>query len=111
MDFAIPSSTQKQICRGQPDSFIQNAKNLYIGRQFSDIVFEVEGEEIPAHKAILAYRCDYFMKMFTSNWRLHNFGWLNSLIGGMSESHSAKVSIPNMKSHIFKGIILRIDRF
>jgi len=90
LSFAVSSSTKKQICRDQPDSFIQHSKNLYNGRLFADITFEVEGEEIPAHKAILAYRSSYFMKMFTS---------------GMSESHSTRISIPNIKSHIFKALL------
>jgi len=67
---------------------------LYNSKLFPDIVFEVEGEEIPAHKALLAYRSDYFMKMFTS----------------VSESNSSKIPISNMKSHIFKGISF-IDDF
>jgi len=90
LSFDVPPSTKKQICRDQPDSFIQHSKNLYNGRLFADITFEVEGEDIPAHKAILAYRSSYFMKMFTS---------------GMSESHNTRISIPNMKSHIFKALL------
>jgi len=90
LSFVVPSAGNKQICRDQPDGFIQHSKNLYDGRLFADITFEVEGEEIPAHKAILAYRSSYFMKMFTS---------------GMSESHSTKISIPNVKSHIFKALL------
>lgn len=32
----------------------------------SDIVFEVENEEIHAHKIILACRCEYFKALCTS---------------------------------------------
>jgi len=91
LSFVIPSATKKQVCRDQLESFIQHCKNLYNERLFADITFEVEGEDIPAHKAILAYRSSYFMKMFTS---------------GMSESHSTRIAIPNIKPHIFKGIYL-----
>jgi len=90
LSFVVPSSAKKQKCRDQPDSFIQHSKNLYDGRLFADIIFEVEGEDIPAHKAILAYRSRYFMKMFTS---------------GMSESHSTRIAIPNIKSPIFKALL------
>jgi len=41
-------------------------KGLFNNSLFHDVVFEIEGEEIPAHKALLARRSDYFMKMFTS---------------------------------------------
>jgi len=61
-----PSPSGKDICKDQAESFIQDTKNLYDGRLFHDVIFEVEGEQIPAHKAILASRSDYFMKMFTS---------------------------------------------
>jgi hypothetical protein len=33
---------------------------------FTDIIFEVENEEIAAHRAILAGGCRYFYNMFTS---------------------------------------------
>jgi len=67
INFASPSpSGSKDICKDKPENFIQEFKNLYDGRLFPDVVFEVEGEHIPAHKALLAYRSDYFMKMFTS---------------------------------------------
>jgi len=56
----------KTICKNQPGSLERDYKRLYDERRFSDVIFEVEGEEIPAHKTILAYRSDYFMKMFTS---------------------------------------------
>jgi len=91
LNVVVSASTKKQKkCKGQPEGFLQNSKSLFTGKLFTDVTFEVEGEEIPAHKAILAYHCDYFMKMFTS---------------GMSESHEAKISIPNMKSLIFKAIL------
>ncbi len=61
-----PSTGGKDLCKDQAENFIQDTKNLYNGRLFHDVVFEVEGEQIPAHKAILAHRSDYFMKMFTS---------------------------------------------
>lgn len=33
---------------------------------FSDITFSIEGEKVPAHKAILATQCKYFSAMFQS---------------------------------------------
>jgi len=61
-----PSVDGKTLCKDQAENFIQHTKNLFSGKLFPDVVFEVEGEEIPAHKAILASRSNYFMKMFTS---------------------------------------------
>jgi len=57
---------RKEKCKDQPENLLKDFKNLYDGKLFPDVVFEVEGEEIPAHKAILACRSQYFMKMFTS---------------------------------------------
>jgi len=58
---------------------------------FTDVVFEVEGREISAHKSILAYRSQYFMSLF---------------IGGGQE---AKVQIPDIKADLFRGdFFLRI---
>ena len=61
-----PSANGKEICKDQAENFIQDMKNLSNSRLFPDVAFEVKGEEIPAHKAILASRSSYFMKMFTS---------------------------------------------
>jgi len=102
LNFVTPSVNGKEVCKDQEENFIQDIKNLFSRKLFPDVVFEVEGEEIPAHKAILAYRSGYFMKMFTSK-RVNFEGNILREIGGMSESHSAKISIPHMKSHIFKG--------
>ena len=63
---SVASPSGKDICKDQPDELIRNLKNLANSRLFPDVVFKVGGEEIPAHKAILAHRSDYFMKMFTS---------------------------------------------
>ena len=57
---------KKEICIDQSEDFMKDSKSLYETRIFPDITFEVSGEEIPAHKAILASRSNYFMKMFTS---------------------------------------------
>ena len=83
-NFISQSLSGKSLCKDQGESLIQDAKSLYNSRLFPDVVFEVEGEEIPAHRALLAYRSDYFMKLF--------------------ESSGSKIPISNIKSHIFKGI-------
>lgn len=36
------------------------------GREFCDITLILDGQPIPAHKAILAARCGYFEAMFRS---------------------------------------------
>ena len=61
-----PSFNGKTLCKEQAENLIQDMKNLYNSRLFPDVIFEIGGEEIPAHKTILASRSDYFMKMFTS---------------------------------------------
>jgi len=44
-------------------------KSLVNNKNFADIVFEVEGKPIYAHKCILAARSKYFRNMFKSNMR------------------------------------------
>eukprot|EP01059_Diplonema_ambulator_P029321 TRINITY_DN48668_c0_g1_i1.p1 TRINITY_DN48668_c0_g1~~TRINITY_DN48668_c0_g1_i1.p1 ORF type:complete len:206 (+),score=28.52 TRINITY_DN48668_c0_g1_i1:28-618(+) len=39
---------------------------LFGEKMFADVVIEVQGEEIPAHKCILAATCQYFNDLFTS---------------------------------------------
>lgn len=37
-----------------------------IGYEFCDITLLLDGEQIPAHKSVLAARCGYFEAMFRS---------------------------------------------
>lgn len=37
-----------------------------VGNEFCDIVLELDGSAIPAHKSVLAARCTYFEAMFRS---------------------------------------------
>jgi hypothetical protein len=41
-------------------------QNLLFNNLLSDIIFEVENEEIYAHRVILATRCEYFKTLCTS---------------------------------------------
>jgi len=50
----------------KPENSINSGEKAMEEEKFTDITFEVQGEEIKAHKAILAQRCKYFEKMFTS---------------------------------------------
>jgi hypothetical protein len=52
---------------GQP--LAHDLNELVNSSQFSDIAFEVGGERIVAHKAILVSRSQYFQAMFTNSLR------------------------------------------
>lgn len=41
-------------------------QDLLLDESYADVVFEVAGEELRAHVAILAARCDHFRRMFRS---------------------------------------------
>jgi hypothetical protein len=61
-------------------------QNLLFNPMLSDITFEVEKEEIKAHKIILASRCEYFKALCT---------------GSLQESE--KVQIQDTRVPVFKG--------
>jgi len=44
----------------------QQMKSLFADSGYYDVKFKVEGQEISAYKGILAARCSYFAKMFSS---------------------------------------------
>uniref|UniRef100_A0A7E4VHW2 BTB domain-containing protein n=1 Tax=Panagrellus redivivus TaxID=6233 RepID=A0A7E4VHW2_PANRE len=44
--------------------------DLYLNEEYSDVVFVVEGENIPAHRNILGQRCSIFKAMFQTNSEL-----------------------------------------
>ncbi len=45
----------------------QRTKCLLYDKLFYDAIFEVQGEEVHAHRAILAAASVYFFDLFTSN--------------------------------------------
>lgn len=68
------------------DSWSKDIAKLYLSESFADVHFLVENEKIPAHKAILAARSEYFRAL---------------LFGNMSESYTNEIelsiSLSNMK--------------
>jgi len=49
-----------------PDSVCSDLKGLLNDESYADVIFVVDGEELRAHVAILAARCEYFRDMFRS---------------------------------------------
>jgi speckle-type POZ protein len=60
---------------------------------FSDVVFVIEGEHIPAHRSILAARSPVFRSMFTN---------------GMRESTEGTIHIPDIDKQLFQEMLSHI---
>jgi len=58
--------------------------------KFADITFAIQGEEIKAHKSVLAARSPYFRNMFDAN---------------MVENASGKIEVPDADSKAFRGML------
>lgn len=65
--------------------------SLFQDQLFSDVAFNVQGVQIPAHKAILAARCEQFKAMFTSELR---------------EANANEIIISDTRPDVFKGKIV-----
>lgn len=71
------------------NSFV--AKDLFFNKTFlSDVEFLVEGVAIPAHKIVLATRCDVLEAMLT---------------GGFSETNTHQIEIPEVSSDTFLAML------
>ncbi len=57
-----------QVSQSESSSFWATLPQLLDQKLFSDIVFKVQGQEFPANKIVLAAKCPFFHKMFTSNF-------------------------------------------
>jgi hypothetical protein len=44
-------------------------KNALGSPLFSDVIFEVEGRDVPCHKVVITSRCPQFQAMFLSGMR------------------------------------------
>lgn len=57
----------KKTIQGEKSNYFSTIKKFLFSKDNSNVIFEVEGHEIPAHKTVLAMRNLYFNQMFTSN--------------------------------------------
>jgi len=81
--------------------FEDQIKRMYAEKLFCDISFEVEGKKFEAHKGILASRSQYFTNMFNSK---ETIKYKNSTgLGGMIESQTDTIPVPDVKAHVFEG--------
>jgi hypothetical protein len=72
-----------------PEStLVQDLLKILTLGYFSDVVFLVEGQKVPANKCILATRCEYFEKMLNA---------------GMKEAKEGVITLPDIKLATFKG--------
>ena len=55
--------------KGNERNYISQMKLALIDNAYSDVVFQIEGEEVQAHKIVLAMRCPYFDHMFSSSFK------------------------------------------
>ena len=67
-------------------TYTSQMRGIVNEEEFSDVTFIVENQEVYAHRAILAQRCDHFAAMFRS---------------GMRESVEKTISIPNISKRVF----------
>lgn len=75
----------------RPASTYSNDWRRYLSNEsLSDVVLEVEGLRIPAHRVVLAARCCYFETMFSS---------------GMRESTQQTVAIEGVPADIFVALL------
>ena len=56
----------KDLNRPKQSKYINQMKGMLYNKTLSDVCFEVQGQEFPCHRIVLAARCKYFENMFTS---------------------------------------------
>ena len=87
-------AVKKQTIPSEKEQFqsrvLRDLSNLLQSSAFADVKFQVQGEEIPAHKSILVSRSTYFDKMFNA---------------GMQESESGRVEITDLEPTTFKAVL------
>jgi len=59
------------VLQGKDNAYFKQMRRLYTEKLFTDVVFVVQGEEISAHKGIIAARSKFFENMFSSKqWEI-----------------------------------------
>eukprot|EP00929_Paragymnodinium_shiwhaense_P042678 TRINITY_DN22048_c0_g3_i1.p1 TRINITY_DN22048_c0_g3~~TRINITY_DN22048_c0_g3_i1.p1 ORF type:complete len:185 (-),score=15.24 TRINITY_DN22048_c0_g3_i1:251-757(-) len=65
-------------------------RSMVGNKDFSDVVFIVEGQKVHAHRAFLAARCDHFRAMFSC---------------GMRETHETEITLEDISHSIFLALL------
>ncbi len=61
------------------DNTLQDYRKLFGDMPYHDVTFKVEGQEIPAHRALLSIRCPHFLQVFPGFvMRFFEFNVVNS---------------------------------
>jgi len=88
--FNIPSLITK-LAKTQPcPTLLDDLSKLVNNAELSDVVFVVEGKNIPAHKLILELRSEHFRVLFSS---------------GLRESQSKRIDILDCSQEIFLDVL------
>ncbi|XBI06390.1 hypothetical protein VPH35_134415 [Triticum aestivum] len=73
-----------------PSDIAEHLRKLWQGKDGADVVFEVEGEDFPAHKTILAMRSPVFKA---------------ELYGAMREKDMNRITIADMQPSVFEALL------
>ncbi|XP_050426587.1 uncharacterized protein LOC126836909 [Adelges cooleyi] len=57
---------------GDTRNLVDYIRNLYLSDRFSDVILVVDGERLPAHRSVLASRCEYFRASFSGKFKKTN---------------------------------------
>jgi len=71
-------------------SFSSDWRQYFNNAHLSDIELRVEGRSIPAHRVVLAARCDHFSRM---------------LLSGMKEAQAGEVEITGIRHEVFMAML------
>ncbi|XP_043282322.1 speckle-type POZ protein-like B [Venturia canescens] len=87
----FPESYRRPYKKAQTN-VLKSLKTMYDAKIFSDItfVFDDDGKELTAHKAILAAQSEVFQVMFSSD---------------MKEKHTGRVEIDDIRSEVFEEFL------
>lgn len=80
----------------QDTTLVDDLASMLEDQLFCDVTFIVENTRIPAHKAVLAARCERFKAMFTSQ---------------LMESNSSEITIQDTKADVFRSKLFSLGSF
>lgn len=90
-DLSSDNSALKNISNQKSErdesSFRGSDQKLFREKFFTDVTFNVEGQKITAHRAILATRCQHFNQMF------------------LDKKDDTVIDVPEIKINIFNGLL------
>lgn len=105
-NYCLESADESSISCRQPRRLGEDLLKMFLQEIGTDVIIDVDGRKIKAHKIILSSRCQYFAAILAGKW-IENTGNIITLTGySYNTVHFALCHVYSGAAHVPSGLDL-----